>query len=225
MTASGAFSITGLLSEPGPSPNTYTVVARGPGNLGDSKTGVTVTGTSTTSGVTLTLTGDATVSGKVTDATSGAGISGVTVRSEVAGNPVSTTTGSGGTYTLKVTPASQVLTFTAPGTHYEPATRSINPGSGQSVTENVALTPRGSVSATLEDTAGTPLATEPLQLVESASTGGGTTGVAAQIQATNATGVATFKTLAPGNYAVHSPGTEGQHTLTIGVGRARRRSC
>ena len=217
VAADGTFTITGLTSEPGPSPHSFRVTATAGGTATGSLDGVTVSGTGTTSGVTVQLGGTATVSGQVTDSDTGAPLAGVTVYSDGAGTPGSVTTDSNGGYTLTGLPAaSQTLHFYPPDDTHVAANVTVSPSAGQTATRNEPLAPTGSVTVDLQTATGAALPGQPLVLVGPYDTTDSTSYAANLI--TGSTGQTSLSALLPGAYDLQVPGSPVHQAFTIAQG-------
>ncbi len=218
VNSDGTFSIGGLLPEAGPSPHTYDVVAAAPGTGGASQDGVTVTGTSTTSGIALSLLDTSTVSGTVVDQDSGQQIGGVTVSTDDASTPISTTTAPNGTYTLSgVATGTQNLTFTPTDGGHAAGTVAVDPTGGQVLTEDESLAPLGTATITVQDSGANALAGQTVQLVGPVA-GGAANATSTQNAVSGGDGTATFEDLSPGTYDAQVPGSFQQAALTVGPG-------
>ena len=200
---------------------TYTIVATGTDGAPASQS-VTVDGTNPAGPYTLTLATPGTVSGTVTDAFSGAPIAGVTVGSDAAGAVGDTaTTDSSGNYQLTNLPAgAQDLHFSPPDQTHFPAGVAINLG-GSNLTQDAGLDPAGSVLATVQDSAGTPLANVALTLVGPGVSTQPTPDPNAtlpQVFNSDANGNVAVSGLIPGDYDLQATGSDAHVAFTVGQG-------
>ncbi len=151
--------------------------------------------------------GTGTVSGTVVDSATSAGISGATV----AGGGVSTTTGSGGAYTLAGVPAGTPVSITASATGFQSSAQSVTVASGGTATANFSLTPvtTGTITGSVFNaSAGTVIAGATVS-------GGGVT------TTTNSSGSYTLSNVPAGSVSVTASATGFQsstQTVTVTAG-------
>jgi hypothetical protein len=212
----GTYTITDLPPLPGPSPDGYTITATDGTATIDSVSGVEVTGGITTGVPNLQLAPTATLTGTVTDASTGNGVAGVTVFTDGAGAPAPVTTDANGNYTLAGVPAiAQNLHFSPPDTTETPFTEPITPSSAGPNTDNAALIPAGTFTATIQTSSGQPLTGQPVVLVGPGPSG--PNGTWDQQFVTDDNGQVTSTGLLPGNYDLQVPGSSTHHPFTISV--------
>ncbi|MFZ0249831.1 MAG: carboxypeptidase regulatory-like domain-containing protein, partial [Acidimicrobiales bacterium] len=207
----GAYSIGGL------SPGDYTITASAPG-FGDATASVTIVGNTPINGEDLTLSTSGVVSGVVTDADTGLPIAGASVSSGSMSTIAPVTTGADGSFSLGgLTAGSDLLLVSPPDDTHIVGEATVQVSSSEPATADVALQPSGSMSATIEDGSGNPLAG-----VQTTLLGPGFTGAPNAIQSTPITsgndGVATATDLPPGSYDLQVEGSTVDHPFTIESG-------
>ncbi len=203
----GSFVIGGLPT------GSYQVTATDSGLGAATSPPVSVTVGSVTSGVDLTLDPPATITGTVTDAVTGQPIVGATVTSLAPGGPPAAVTNASGTYSLAGAPgASQTIETAAPGSTTLDET--VSPASGATLTHDFVLSPKGSLSASVLDGGGAPLANQDLVLA-APSPAGGAQSVGAQHLTTDAAGAADLTGLDFGTYVLSVPGSDATATFTL----------
>jgi hypothetical protein len=206
----GGYQIGGL------GPGGYTIIASAPG-FANVSTSVTVVGTTSQSGEDLVLGASGSVTGVVTDADTGVPIAGAIVSSDSLGSVAPVTTASDGSFTLPGLSVGTVeISATPPDDTHIAAEVSTTVTAGGTTTADLALSPTGSMSATIEDGAGNPLTGIDATLVGPTFTG--LAGVVLpSTLTTDAEGSVTAADLLPGSYDLQVQGTSIDHQFTIGA--------
>jgi hypothetical protein len=211
----GGYTIGGL------APGDYTVTAIAPG-FGETTASMTVVGTTAITGQNLALTGAATVSGVVTDADSHLPLAGATVYSDQLGAPP-ITTGADGSYTLTdLAPGPVLITILPPDDTHVPQQIPTTVSTSAATALNVALVPAGSMTATIDDGAGNPLAGIDVTVVgpppyESPGVSTANDSIASPL-VTDDTGTIAANDMLPGPYDLQVQGSTVDHPFTIGPG-------
>ncbi|HWE54116.1 MAG TPA: carboxypeptidase regulatory-like domain-containing protein [Acidimicrobiales bacterium] len=207
----GGYQIAGL------APGRYSIVASAPG-FADVSESVTVVGTAPLSGEDLALAAEGVVTGVVTDADTGDPVAGAIVSSDALGSVAPVTTAADGSFTLAGLSAGTAEISATPADDSHIADEvSATVTAGGSTKVNLALPPAGSVSATIEDGSGKPLAGIDITLV-----GPSFTRVAQSVLpstlTSDANGTVTATDLLPGSYDLQVQGSSIDHQFTVGTG-------
>ena len=202
----GSFTIEGL--EPG----TYSVTASAPDAGAVTTTGVAVSADHSSSAGTLALAAPATLTGTVTDAVTDDPIAGAAVLSNAPGAPAPVTTSGDGNYTISGLPAgSQQLTVVPPDPSYAEYQVTVDLTS-DSTTQNVSLDPTGTLTATIDSGADTPLAGIMVDVVGPSASSGP---VPTEPLVTTSNGQVTAAGLADGSYDLQLPGSDVHQSFDI----------
>ncbi|MGG0853609.1 carboxypeptidase regulatory-like domain-containing protein, partial [Metabacillus fastidiosus] len=165
---------------------------------------------SNTSAVTINVQQAATINGTIINQANGTAIPNATVTLLQNGNPVTTTTSnSSGFYSFQnVTPGSYTISVSNPP-NFSPNSVNINIASGQSLTQNIFLTPvPGTIQGTVTGN-GNPIQNAAVTLTNSS-------GALISQTTTNASGGYSFSNIPPGSYTV-SVMTDTFQSQTRGV--------